>query len=438
METTHRIRIDMLRKGVPPVVDAMQFDAFTRIVEVELFSNGVAWNPPDGVTFALSYGKPDGKRGFYEMLPDGSNAISVSGNVVSATIAPQALTVAGTVFAALVMRSADTDRLSSFPFEIHVTADPSAGTTDSEDYFNPCAAENAVLFTPQTLTPEQQAQARENIGITNTGSTPVAYLYNGVKLPPMPEWDKETYPFATIEHTKISNDEVYYYFVMSPIPFAYNASFNAYEITETDYCYVKVNTANAETNWAGFTKKTNTYRRTYSAPIWTNYDLTLKDGGVLNASDPVPVYPESGGGSVGGAVLYTPQELTEEQKAQARANIGAASGVGLMHVTLETEINPAEEETPLSSADAEKLDAAAALGLPCIITASVHGGIISAVALHLGTSENTVFVVNIPGFVTVSFGSFNNGAWTASVVMQGQTDTEAIAAELEAVIDGEY
>ena len=27
---------------------------------------------------------------------------------------------------------------------------------------------------------------------------PVAYLYNGVRLPKLPEWDRETYPYATI------------------------------------------------------------------------------------------------------------------------------------------------------------------------------------------------------------------------------------------------
>ena len=137
MEAKTRIRIDMLRKSVSPVVDAMQFDALTRIVEIELYSNGVAWNPPDGVTFSVSYGKPDGKRGFYETLPDGTSAISVAGNVVSVTLAPHALTVAGTVLAALVMRIPDSERLSAFPFEIHVTADPSAGKTNSDDYFNP-------------------------------------------------------------------------------------------------------------------------------------------------------------------------------------------------------------------------------------------------------------------------------------------------------------
>jgi hypothetical protein len=28
--------------------------------------------------------------------------------------------------------------------------------------------------------------------------TPIAYLYNGVQLPPLPEWDREKYPYAVI------------------------------------------------------------------------------------------------------------------------------------------------------------------------------------------------------------------------------------------------
>ena len=170
MEATHRIRIDMLRKGVPPVVDAMQFDALTRIVEIELYSNGVAWNPPDGITFSVSYGKPDGKRGFYGTLPDGTSAISVAGNVVSATIAPQALTVAGTVLAALVMRIPDTERLSAFPFEIHVTADPSAGSTDSEDYFDPSYGVGNFLPMPATASVGQffRVKAVDESGLAST------------------------------------------------------------------------------------------------------------------------------------------------------------------------------------------------------------------------------------------------------------------------------
>lgn len=172
MKAIHNISVDLLRRTVTPTVHAMQFDALTRVVQISLLAGGEAWDPPQGASFALSYRKPDGKRGFYETLPDGTGAISVSGNAVSVTVAPQALTVAGSVFAALVMRLPDTQRLSAFPFEIYVTADPAAGTTESEDYFNPgsgAGAADAVLYVPQELTEDQKAQARANIGAAAPG-----------------------------------------------------------------------------------------------------------------------------------------------------------------------------------------------------------------------------------------------------------------------------
>ena len=169
METTHRIRIDMLRKGVPPIVDAMQLDTNTRVVSVAMFENGVLWNPPGDAVFSLSYRKPDGTVGFYNKLSDDESAVSVDGNTVSVVLAHQVLTVPGIVDAALVAYSGQL-RIATFPFEIHVTADPSAGKTDSDDYFNPeASAQNAVLYVPQKLTEDQKAQARENIGAAAPG-----------------------------------------------------------------------------------------------------------------------------------------------------------------------------------------------------------------------------------------------------------------------------
>ena len=46
------------------------------------------------------------------------------------------------------------------------------------------------------LVGKQMAAMRSNVG-----KTPVAYLYNGLRLPKLPEWDKETYPYAYIYST---------------------------------------------------------------------------------------------------------------------------------------------------------------------------------------------------------------------------------------------
>ena len=37
---------------------------------------------------------------------------------------------------------------------------------------------------------------------------PVAYLYNGVRLPKLPEWDREKYPFATISTIALLTERI--------------------------------------------------------------------------------------------------------------------------------------------------------------------------------------------------------------------------------------
>jgi hypothetical protein len=341
MEITHRIRIDMLRKGVPPVVDAMQFDAFTRVVEVELFSNGAAWNPPAGITFALSYGKPDGKRGFYEVLPDGNSAISVSGNVVSVTLAPQALTVAGTVLAALVMRIPETDRLSSFPFEIHVMADPSAGSTDSEDYFDPSFVGGNFLPMPTGAAVGQFFRVKEvdeNGKVTAVeavdlnAKTPTAYLYNGIQLPPLPDWDKSKYPYAVIyDNTKYGTWYGLYLCSMRPHQAASEVYFRLAD--DNNPCLLrKCESPFSEWGEAELIEKGVTTSK--DTIVWTDTDFIYDNGEIFFAASepPKPVYPENGNGSAEAvdAVLYTPQTLTPEQQEQARKNIGVEVSVPVM------------------------------------------------------------------------------------------------------------
>ena len=40
---------------------------------------------------------------------------------------------------------------------------------------------------------------------------PVAYLYNGTQLPPLPEWDKEKYPYAVMVLEKLTSSFSYYH-----------------------------------------------------------------------------------------------------------------------------------------------------------------------------------------------------------------------------------
>lgn len=136
MNTTLKLTFDLVRQTeiIPPVC-AVQGDTATRALEITLRANGAAWTPPDGTSFALAFRKPDGNRGVYDTLPDGTAAVSVAGNVVSIVLAPQVLTTAGNVVAMLLITDANAGRLSSFPFVISVAPDPSAGAPVSNHYY---------------------------------------------------------------------------------------------------------------------------------------------------------------------------------------------------------------------------------------------------------------------------------------------------------------
>ena len=134
MVITNKIEIDLARLGVQQLFHAVQNDANSRVVEISLLENGTAWKVPDGATAAMAYRKPDGTSGLYDTLPDGQPAYSITGNVLSFTLAPQMLTVPGVVQASVVL-SRDSDRLSTFAFSVGVERDLEMGGGDSEDYY---------------------------------------------------------------------------------------------------------------------------------------------------------------------------------------------------------------------------------------------------------------------------------------------------------------
>ena len=135
MKTIHKVKIDLLTPGLHPRVYAVQDDICTREVQISLYSGGASWSPAKA-SAAVGYSKPDGTTGLYDSLPDGSAAISISGNVVTVILAAQMLTCAGTVEAAVTLADANGNQISTFAFDVIVSANPGSGAIKSEDYFN--------------------------------------------------------------------------------------------------------------------------------------------------------------------------------------------------------------------------------------------------------------------------------------------------------------
>ena len=126
---------------------------------------------------------------------------------------------------------------------------------------------------------------------------PVAYLYNGVRLPKLPEWDRVAYPYAVISvYTKeFSGSGIAvgdYDLCLCKRPLTYNGK----DITQgaNDYYLVyRYSPGNAESGWVydGEYDLEEVIYLDGSDVTWANPDILHTDGTVyLAASEPIPVY----------------------------------------------------------------------------------------------------------------------------------------------------
>lgn len=115
------------------------------------------------------------------------------------------------------------------------------------------------------------------------GRTPVAYSYNGVVLPKLPEWDREKYPYAVISAVGLVS------FMVSSSQ-RYIDDDGKYLHSAADNSWIMWRLENNE--WVLHNSGTSTAGSTSgSYPTWSNYDIANADGTIYLAdSEPVPVY----------------------------------------------------------------------------------------------------------------------------------------------------
>lgn len=134
MNLTSKISLDLTKPDVRTEVHAIQGDGATRCVRILLLADGQPWVPPDGVETAVSYLQPTMHKGLYNLLEDGTPAVSVTGNAAEVILAPQMLTQPGTVRVALMFNDPGLNRLTSFPFTVCVARNPAVIDQQAENY----------------------------------------------------------------------------------------------------------------------------------------------------------------------------------------------------------------------------------------------------------------------------------------------------------------
>lgn len=135
MNVTHKLKIDLQKKTMYPEIDVVQGDAYSRFLEISLYSGPAVWNVPEGALVAIRYCKEDHTYGYYDTMPDGALAWSIHDNVVTVQLTPQMLTTHGIVLTQIELLC-DTKVLATFAFRIRVEENAAAGKLRSETYVN--------------------------------------------------------------------------------------------------------------------------------------------------------------------------------------------------------------------------------------------------------------------------------------------------------------
>ena len=177
MKVTKSIKIDLVEKGVQPIVYAKQNDSQTRFIAASLFANGQPFSVPDGVVAMFRAGKPDGTACFYDSNETGTPAITIEGNLVTVELAEQVLTTPGNVQAEINFYTAGGEKLTSFSFAIQVEK---SVLTDQEivssDYYNVLteqvkAAQDAAQIAQDSVSQVDQALQEVEQMINNASGT---------------------------------------------------------------------------------------------------------------------------------------------------------------------------------------------------------------------------------------------------------------------------
>lgn len=135
MILTHKITLDLDRRGDRPVIDAVQGDT-ARAVEISLQENGAAWPVPEGASAAVRYRRiRGGAGGIYDTLSDGSAAYTLGENGVTVHLAPQVLAAPGPVELQVTLVK-DGAELNCFGILILVQGNLSDMEPDEECYVN--------------------------------------------------------------------------------------------------------------------------------------------------------------------------------------------------------------------------------------------------------------------------------------------------------------
>lgn len=189
MIITHNIKMDLARNSIQASVDAVQGDKNGRQLKITLLANNTAWNIPGGAVAVIRYRRTDGTGGEYGSLSDGSAAYSISGNVLTVTLAPQVCAEPGKVTLTVALMLGDVE-LNTFAVDLNVQYNPDIDAEDPEYEVEDPTLEDRVVVLEATcsrligeiagmtqLTPEFANSIAECTDTSKLYVLPDGYIY---------------------------------------------------------------------------------------------------------------------------------------------------------------------------------------------------------------------------------------------------------------------
>lgn len=119
MLITHKVKTDLQRRGITQKLYMVQGDTNSRKIDVSMFSDGYAWNVPEGTSVILRYKNGSGEKGTFSDI-----SYEIENNVVSVTIEADILIASGESILQIVLINGE-QSLSIFSISIDVQEDPS-------------------------------------------------------------------------------------------------------------------------------------------------------------------------------------------------------------------------------------------------------------------------------------------------------------------------
>lgn len=138
LETIASLKVDLLDPGAPQVIHAVQDDSNSRSVSFSLYAGSTQWVVPDGTLVMVRVRKPDGKACAYDTLPDDKTpAATISGNVVTAALVPQAFTAPGNALVQIKLYDSSETSIATFAVVLHIARNVvSDAEIVSTDYYS--------------------------------------------------------------------------------------------------------------------------------------------------------------------------------------------------------------------------------------------------------------------------------------------------------------